>query len=114
MQLANLQLFWMQSTNTRRQTKAVNITTHNKRQERLLGYLGWLKTHADVSSPSLGFFDISNEGYRSAYERYLNYLTDDRKLSIGTIVEHLTAAIYVLKFLHARYSGHYFAHGSVT
>ena len=102
-QLANLQTFWMQVTNTRRQEKPVNMTTHCKRKERLLGFLGWLKTHKQISHPTFENFDIEhNEEFRNTYEEYLDYLTEVRQLNSGTLVEHITAAIYVLKFLCVR------------
>jgi hypothetical protein len=40
---------------------------------------------------------------REKYEKYLDYLRNERELSDGTIVEHLTSAIYALKMLHAKY-----------
>lgn len=101
-QLADLQNFWMQPSSTKRQAKAVNLTTHLKRRERLLCYLGWAKEHGCVDQPNLTHFDIEqDESNRTRFEQYLTYLKEERQLSNGTIVEMITAAIYVLKFLYA-------------
>ena len=102
-QLADLQNFWMQPSSTKRQAKAVNMTTHTKRRERLLCYLGWAKEHGGVDQPNLKHFDIEHdESNRTRFEQYLTYLKEERQLSNGTIVEMITAAVYVLKFLYAR------------
>ena len=102
-QLTQLETFWTQPNNLLRQEAAVNTVTHSKRKERILGFIGWCYNTATILQPTLELFDIGKStNNRERYEAYLNYLKDERKLNIGTIAEHITAAVYVLKMLCVR------------
>jgi hypothetical protein len=104
-QLNGLKNYWIENTNFQRKDNAVNEVTHNKRVERIMCFMGWCKNYGKVEEPDLWLYDISSlqdihQTNSNRYENYICYLTDERKLSSGTIGEHITAAIYSLKYLH--------------
>lgn len=104
-QLAQLEFYWTHPNNLLRKNPKVNQVTHNKRKERILCFMGWCKDINNVIQPDLTLFDVNkSEKYKNQYETYLNYLKETRKLTSGTMVEHFTAAIYVLKYLFAKYA----------
>ena len=102
--LAELARYWTEPNNLQRREAKTNDTTHKKRKERILCFMGWCKAMSGVDQPDFTLFDISRgEENRERYERYLDYLRNERKLNAGTMIEHFTSAIYALKMLFARY-----------
>jgi hypothetical protein len=103
-QLIQLEKYWTQPNNLLRKEAMVNDVTHNKRKERILCFMGWC-VEFQALQPDLTLFDVSKGSEnRERYEKYLDYLKNDRKLNAGTMVEHFTSAIYALKMLYARYT----------
>jgi hypothetical protein len=101
-------MYWTQPNNLTRKEAMVNEVTHNKRRERILCFMGWCVEFNHACQPDFTLFDVSkNSENRERYEKYLDYLKNDRKLGAGTMVEHFTAAIYALKMLHSRYFNHF-------
>jgi hypothetical protein len=95
---------WTQPNYLLRKEPVVNQVTFNKRRERILCFMGWCVEHLRISSPDLLLFDTNKSTeHRERYETYLGYLKNYRCLSNGTVVEHITAAIFALKFLFERY-----------
>ena len=70
--------------------------------------MGWCQNIHKLQQPDLTLYDINQQENCQQYELYLDYLKNDRKLNNGTIIEHITAAIYSLKFLFARYNNYIF------
>lgn len=102
-QLLQLEKYWILPNNLLRRDAPVSEVTHKKRKERILCFLGWCKDYDKVDQPDLLLFDIEkSDNNRERYERFLDYLKDSRLLNDGTIVEHITSAIFALKFLFAR------------
>ena len=66
--------------------------------------MGWCRECGNIPEPNLNLFDVDNDENSEQYEKYLEYLKNDRKLSDGTMIEHVTSAIFALKFLFARYN----------
>lgn len=98
-QLIDLEKYWREPNNLVRKEVATNEVTHNKRRERILCFMGWCKEFSAVDEPDFTLFDINKEEYRERYQKYLDYLKKERQLNDGTMIEHLTAAIYALKML---------------
>lgn len=102
-QLQQMERYWTQPNNLQRKEAAVNQVTHKKRRERILCFMGWCRESNQVAAPDLLLYNIdASQENRERYETYLDYLKRTRWLNDGTVVEHITAAIYALKFLFAR------------
>ncbi|KAJ3144675.1 hypothetical protein HDU86_001514 [Geranomyces michiganensis] len=84
-----------------------NEQTIAKGRERICGYLGWLKQSGLFRSPSFVHdedVDLFMEKYTQ--EKYINgYLRSIRGLGHGTIANHITAAIDVLKYRTTEVAG---------
>ena len=101
-ELSGLQQFFTCPPSPLRRSRAWSSVTFEKRKERILGYLGWLKESRRAKHPTL-------EHFRD-YELYLvkyveGYLQGIRRLAIGTVVNHLTAAVDVMKYLYRTNTG---------
>jgi hypothetical protein len=102
-QLQQMEKYWTQPNYLLRKEPVVNQTTFNKRKERILCFMGFCVEHQAIPAPDLRLFDTNQSAeHRKRYETFLGYLKNDRHLNNGTIVEHITAAIFALKFLFAR------------
>ncbi|KAJ3160312.1 hypothetical protein HDU88_007994 [Geranomyces variabilis] len=79
-----------------------NEQTIAKSRERICGYLGWLKQSGRFSKPSFVQFEDINLFLDKYVEGYLRAI---RGLSHGSIANHITAAVDVLKYRNAENSG---------
>jgi len=99
-ELKKLRKWWTRKENherTRRLEKAVNDTTHSKREERIKCFLGFVAKYECI--PNNRSLTLALALNHKLFHSYLQYMQQVRECQPGTLGEALTAAIYVCKWL---------------
>jgi hypothetical protein len=99
-ELKKLKKWWMRDRNKERAAKPVGVTTVEKREERVLCFLGFVSKYECVSEGrELTLALVLNH---NLFKAYLEYLHKVRNCVDGTIAESITAAITVCKWLYRK------------
>jgi hypothetical protein len=110
-ELKKLRMWWTKERNAERKgAKSVQDGTADKREERVLCFLGFVQRYKCLPSDNLVVTLALFLNHR-LFESYLNYLKQVRESSDGTIGEAITSAISACRWLYRKESS---ASGSAT
>ncbi len=99
-ELKKLKKWWMRDRNKERGSKPVGTTTVEKREERILCFLGFVNKYECVSEGrEITLALVLNH---TLFKAYLEYLHTVRNCADGTIAESITAGITVCKWLYRK------------
>ena len=103
-ELKKLSKWWTKERNAERKgAKAVQGQTADKREERILCFLGFVQRYKCLSDKDKSLTVALYLNHR-LFESYLNYLKEVRNCSDGTIGEALTAAVCACRWLYRKES----------
>jgi hypothetical protein len=99
-ELKKLQRWWTNEKNSERKSKAVSPTTAEKREERLLCFLGFVDRYRAV--PKTFELTVSLVLNHQLVEAYCDYMTTVRKSSFGNLSETMTGLISCARWLYRK------------
>jgi hypothetical protein len=100
-QLKKLQRWWTNEKNSERKGKAVSPTTAEKREERLLCFLGFVDRYRAV--PKTFELTVGLVLNHRLVEAYCDYMTTVRKSSFGNLSETMTGLISCARWLYRKH-----------
>ena len=98
--LKKLAKWWMKPNNSERSSKVIQQVTADKREERVLCYLGFVQTYKCLPEGYVLCLGLCLN--HKLFEAYLEYLQKVRQSAPGTIAEAITAAVYICKWLYRK------------
>ncbi len=97
-QLRQFRVFWTREEMPARQSDALSLATLDKREKRVLLYLGFLRIIRAVDEPrALTLNACINH---RAVQAFIEWLSKGRESSHGNLIEYLSSFVSVAKFLH--------------
>ncbi len=100
-ELKKLRKWWTADRNAERKAKSVQDVTADKREERLLCFLGFVQSYKCLPSDDL-VITIALYLNRRLFDAYLDYLKQVREASDGTLGEAITSAVSACRWLHRK------------
>ncbi len=100
-ELKKLRKWWTTERNAERKAKSVQDVTADKREERLLCFLGFVQSYKCLPSDDLVITIALYLNHR-LFDAYLDYLKQVREASDGTLGEAITSAVSACRWLHRK------------
>ncbi len=100
-ELKKLRKWWTADRNAERKAKSVQDVTADKREERLLCFLGFVQSYKCLPSDDLVITIALYLNHR-LFDAYLDYLKQVREASDGTLGEAITSAVSACRWLHRK------------
>ncbi len=100
-ELKKLRKWWTTDRNAERKAKSVQDVTADKREERLLCFLGFVQHYKCLPSDDLVITIALYLNHR-LFDAYLDYLKQVREASDGTLGEAITSAVSACRWLHRK------------
>ncbi len=97
-QLRQFRVFWTREDMPARQSDALSLVTLDKREKRLLLYLGFLRIIKAVDEPRTLTLNACINHH--AVQAFIEWLSKGRDSSQGNLVEYLSSFVSVAKFLY--------------